>query len=115
MTVSVRKMLIAQAGSSPPVSGSSAKQRVEVHRRFGNADALAWSRWCCADRSASRVIEPGNLGHEAFDQLSTRSLRSMKPRPALHASTPVVRAALVEPVSARAASSAGGIQSRVRK
>ena len=44
------------------------QQRVEVHRHFGNADAVVFGR----DRGVQigeslGVIEPGALGHEAFD------------------------------------------------
>jgi hypothetical protein len=99
MTVSVRRCLITKPRFKPAGQRLIGKQRIEVHRGFGHADALAWSRWCCADRSACRCHRARQpRGHEAFDQRSTRSVRSMKPRHALPCINAGLRAALVEPV-----------------
>ena len=64
------KMMGAEARLEAAGERLIGQQRIEVHRRLGHTDALRpgrYGRVQIGQRVA--VIEPGHLGHEAFDQL----------------------------------------------
>src|SRR3954454_19287701 len=63
-------MRLAQARLQAARERLIGQQRIEMHRRLRNTDTLLTGR----DRGMEigergRVIEPGGLGHEAFDEL----------------------------------------------
>jgi hypothetical protein len=62
-------MRAAEARFEPAGERFVGQQRVEVHRGFGNADAVAAGRDAAVQVGQRlAVIEPGDFGHEAFDQ-----------------------------------------------
>ena len=104
MTVRMRRCALPSRGSRPPVSGSSARMRVEMHRRLGHADALTpWSRSSDADRSrVSASSSHAALGHEVLDKLQARDRSGRRSR--LRSSAPIRGLAgspLVEPALRR--------------
>ncbi len=63
-------MRVSEPGFEPADQRFVGEQSVQVHRRFRNADPLCLGRngrMQVCQRFA--VIQPGNLGNEAFEQL----------------------------------------------
>ena len=70
MTVSVRRWAVAQARLQSADQRLIGQQRVEVHRRLGDADALALGRdGRMKIGQRLRIIEPIDLRHEALEEL----------------------------------------------
>ncbi len=109
-------MLVAKSRFQSAGQRLVGEQRVEVHRHLGHADAMPVGRdgGMQVSQGAS-IIEPAALGHEAVEQ-GQHAVGAVDEAaqkfPRVDAG---LLAALVKPVSARAASSAGGSHRKVRK